>query len=309
LRRARRNPQRERHGHADDAASWINFEGGLEVLPDHDAAHDVSHLSPPPARLSSLRRGNLQSRLPRDSSLTPCRLDVPRWRAYAPAFSWSELGQVLVDAGAIVAGVLRRSGVHGQCISAAARRGGAYTTPRMSRLKISVLVAALALASGGCLGQAHLSGGYQAADPILVELQPGVWVIEDYDQPVFYADGFFWMYRDDGWYRSRDHVSGWAYVRAAPQVVTGSAPAPVRALPRHARCCGPQCPASSTAAATIAARRGRARRRPRPSARRARRCLRRRQPPVAPPPRDHQRTDPPGQRRSRSDRSARRPAR
>lgn len=102
-----------------------------------------------------------------------------------------------------------------------ARAGGAGLAHQraMSRLKISVLVAAFALASGGCLGQAHLSGGYAAPDPVLVELRPGVWVIEDYDQPVFYADGFFWMYRTDGWYRSSDHVNGWTYVRAAPQVV------------------------------------------------------------------------------------------
>ncbi|MBK7197846.1 MAG: hypothetical protein IPH80_35810 [Myxococcales bacterium] len=177
----------------------------------------------------------------------------------------------------------------------------------MSRLKISVLVAALALASGGCLGQAHLSGGYQAADPILVELQPGVWVIEDYDQPVFYADGFFWMYRDDGWYRSRDHVSGWAYVRAAPQVVVRiERPrqyvhfrATVGARVRR----GPSGPViirgrdDDRGAPRGRADDGRGQVRPPrapmpappPPAR----------PPAAPPPRDHQRTDPPGQRDDR----------
>jgi hypothetical protein len=57
------------------------------------------------------------------------------------------------------------------------------------------------------------------SDPTLVEVSPGVWVIEDYNEPVFYADGFYWWYRDDGWYRSNYHDSGWVYVRSAPSVI------------------------------------------------------------------------------------------
>jgi hypothetical protein len=38
--------------------------------------------------------------------------------------------------------------------------------------------------------------------PTLVELSPGLWVVEDYDYPVYFTGGFYW-YLDGGvWYRS-----------------------------------------------------------------------------------------------------------
>jgi hypothetical protein len=43
-------------------------------------------------------------------------------------------------------------------------------------------------------------------------------VVEDYDEPVFYADGYFWLYRD-GWYRSSNYSGGWVRFQSVPQVV------------------------------------------------------------------------------------------
>ena len=40
------------------------------------------------------------------------------------------------------------------------------------------------------------------AVPTMVEVNPGVWVVEDYPQPVFYSRNYYWRYSDGVWYRS-----------------------------------------------------------------------------------------------------------
>jgi hypothetical protein len=90
----------------------------------------------------------------------------------------------------------------------------------MARINIGILVSALALGTGGCIGQGRVSGQMGVStEPMLVEINPGVWVIEDYSEPVFYVDGFYWLYRDDVWFRSSYHTGGWARIQSAPQVV------------------------------------------------------------------------------------------
>jgi hypothetical protein len=44
--------------------------------------------------------------------------------------------------------------------------------------------------------------------PDLVTVSPGVQVVADYDEPVFYTDGFYWRYTDGGWYRSNNYATG-----------------------------------------------------------------------------------------------------
>jgi hypothetical protein len=54
--------------------------------------------------------------------------------------------------------------------------------------------------------------------PPLVEIQPGVMVVHDYGDEVFFTGGWYWVRWTDGrWYRARDHRGGW--VVAAPAVV------------------------------------------------------------------------------------------
>ena len=89
----------------------------------------------------------------------------------------------------------------------------------MRRTRLSLLMSA-ALASG-CVGEAYqvTATGY-ATTPDLVEVAPGVQVIADYDEPMFFADGAYWWFFDDAWYRSGDYTTGWIYVATPPLVIT-----------------------------------------------------------------------------------------
>jgi hypothetical protein len=49
-------------------------------------------------------------------------------------------------------------------------------------------------------------------NPPLVVVQPGIQVVEDYDEEVFYTGGFYWVRRDGYWYRTTSPRGGWVYV-------------------------------------------------------------------------------------------------
>jgi hypothetical protein len=90
------------------------------------------------------------------------------------------------------------------------------------------LVCAVTLIGGaalsGCVAHAQ-AGGYAEADapvvfvdtPTLVEVDADVWVVRDYDYAVYYTDGYYWVYKNDVWWRSRAYDRGWA--RAEVNVV------------------------------------------------------------------------------------------
>ncbi len=46
-------------------------------------------------------------------------------------------------------------------------------------------------------------------DQDLVEVSPGVEVIADYNEPVFYADNYYWVNRGGIWYSSTWYGGGW----------------------------------------------------------------------------------------------------
>lgn len=56
--------------------------------------------------------------------------------------------------------------------------------------------------------------------PDLVYVSPGVQVIADYDEPIFYTDGFYWREVGGVWYRSSYHNRGWVSW-GAPRAVIG----------------------------------------------------------------------------------------
>jgi hypothetical protein len=77
-----------------------------------------------------------------------------------------------------------------------------------------LLVAAVAAGCAGT-GTVGYSATVTATAPAhdLVEIRPGVFVVANYNEPVFYADDFYWRYYNGTWYRSRHFGSGWVHAR------------------------------------------------------------------------------------------------
>lgn len=49
--------------------------------------------------------------------------------------------------------------------------------------------------------------------PPAIEVHPGIQVVQDLDEEIFRARGFYWVRRNNRWYRSRDHRGHWESVR------------------------------------------------------------------------------------------------
>lgn len=74
----------------------------------------------------------------------------------------------------------------------------------------------------GCAG----GGGYYTSGsvavsntPDLAYVAPGVHVIANYDEPIFYSHGYYWWNVDGYWYRSPYYTGGWTYVDRPPVTV------------------------------------------------------------------------------------------
>jgi len=83
---------------------------------------------------------------------------------------------------------------------------------------VGLLLAVAIGASSGCVARVHGSARTTAvveAEPSLV-LVDGVWVVEDYDEPVFYDEGFYWRFYGGVWYRSSVHHGNWVRVDVVP---------------------------------------------------------------------------------------------
>lgn len=83
-------------------------------------------------------------------------------------------------------------------------------------LSVTGALAALCLAGSGCTVQGQVRTRAYVSTPELVLVQPGVYVVADYDDPVFYNDGYYWLYRDGYWARSYTYTGGWVRVRSVP---------------------------------------------------------------------------------------------
>lgn len=76
-----------------------------------------------------------------------------------------------------------------------------------------------ALAASGCYSEepgVAYAGSYGYAGPSMAYVGPGVQVIADYDDPIFYSDGFYWRWDSGYWYRSPYYTGGWVTVRDVP---------------------------------------------------------------------------------------------
>ena len=88
----------------------------------------------------------------------------------------------------------------------------------MKRLHLILFAVVFSSLAGGCL----VSGTVRTrayVEPELVYVSPGVQVVYDYDEPVFYSDGYYWRYQGNVWYRSSYHTHGWVRWRNVPTAV------------------------------------------------------------------------------------------
>jgi hypothetical protein len=99
----------------------------------------------------------------------------------------------------------------------------------MRGLILSTALGAAALTGCYATGDVGYSASYTAtaapapdgyaATPDLVTVQPGVQVVADYDEPVFFVDGFYWRFYDGYWYRSNNYYAGWYFYERPPVAV------------------------------------------------------------------------------------------
>jgi hypothetical protein len=93
---------------------------------------------------------------------------------------------------------------------------------------VAALLAGLAL--GAAPGLASAAEELRVALPErhdLVELQPGLQVIPDFDLEVFFTGGAYWLRSDGAWYTTRRPAASSTFVAAEPR----SVPAALAALP------------------------------------------------------------------------------
>ncbi|MCX5745207.1 MAG: hypothetical protein NT062_22205 [Proteobacteria bacterium] len=69
----------------------------------------------------------------------------------------------------------------------------------------------------------NVNAGYNTAyvQPELVEVSPGVQVVYDYDEPIFYSDNYYWRNYNNTWYRSSVHNGNWVVYGDVPYSVRG----------------------------------------------------------------------------------------
>jgi len=89
----------------------------------------------------------------------------------------------------------------------------------MHRLTLMFVAAASLAGCAGTVGTGTVvaAGTY---DPDLVYVSPGVSVVADHDEPVFYNDNVYWRYYGGRWYRSSDFNRGWRTYDAPPVAIT-----------------------------------------------------------------------------------------
>lgn len=86
---------------------------------------------------------------------------------------------------------------------------------------VSVVLSAAVLTGCYTTGRVGYSASYSGyvSTPDLVTISPGVQVVADYDEPVFYTDGFYWRFDSGHWYRSSNYATGWYYYERPPVAV------------------------------------------------------------------------------------------
>ena len=81
----------------------------------------------------------------------------------------------------------------------------------------SLLFAALAT---GCLASGQVGYTADVSVPEMVVVSPGVQVIANYDEPIFYNENYYWRNEGGFWYRSRTHSGGWVRYQAPSAILS-----------------------------------------------------------------------------------------
>lgn len=86
----------------------------------------------------------------------------------------------------------------------------------MILMKILARFLLLAVLSIPCLSRAQaqleINVDLPVVLPPLVTIEPGIRVVQDFDEEIFFVDGYYWYRRDGYWYRTHNHRDRWIYV-------------------------------------------------------------------------------------------------
>jgi hypothetical protein len=85
----------------------------------------------------------------------------------------------------------------------------------MTKTLAFILMVALA----ACRGEAEVRYSGDATTPTLValDIDPSIQVVTNADEPIFYLESSYWLYRDNHWFRSSSHRSGWKRIDMPPE--------------------------------------------------------------------------------------------
>jgi hypothetical protein len=72
--------------------------------------------------------------------------------------------------------------------------------------------------AGGCVASGRVGYTAQVTAPEMVVISPGVQVIANHDESVFYNDNYYWRNQGGVWYRSTAHTGGWVR-HSAPRAI------------------------------------------------------------------------------------------
>ena len=91
---------------------------------------------------------------------------------------------------------------------------------------LSGVILATLLGATGCTssGYGYSTVGVSAtynypARARLVYAGDGLWVVANQPRPIFFSDGYYWMYTDRGWYMSPRFGAGWRFTYNVPVAI------------------------------------------------------------------------------------------
>jgi len=90
----------------------------------------------------------------------------------------------------------------------------------MRRLLMALALGTSAFVAGaGCAGTGTYAVTASVRSPDLAYVSPGVYVVADYNEPVFYTDNSYWRYNNGVWYQSSYYDRGWRSTRYTPRAL------------------------------------------------------------------------------------------